>query len=75
MQKNPFGRRKINTMASADCELSVDHIARPSSGDVWVRACNVWLPQSPSYSMNVVVHIGKQRLSKPCGCHHILTSS
>ena len=32
----------------------------PSSGDVWVRACNVWLPQCPSYSLNVVVHIGKQ---------------
>ena len=45
------------------------------SGDVWVRACNVWLPQGPSYSMNVVVHIGKQRLYKPRDCHQILTSS
>ena len=44
-------------------------------GDVWVRACNVWLPQGPSYSMNVVVHISKQRLCKPRDCHQILTSS
>ena len=44
-------------------------------GDVWVRACNVWLPQGPSYSMNVVVHSGKQRLCKPRDCHQILTSS
>ena len=49
----------------------------PSSGDVCssVRACNVWLPQCPAYSMNVVVHIGKQRLSKPHDCHQILNSS
>ena len=47
----------------------------PSSGDVWVRAYNVWLRQGPSYSMNVVVHIGKQRLYKPRDCHQILTSS
>ena len=47
----------------------------PSSGDVWVRACNVWLPQGPSYSKNTVVHIGKQRLYKPRDCHQILTSS
>ena len=47
----------------------------PSSGNVWVRAFNVWLPQGPSYSMNVVVHIGKQRLYKPRDCHQILTSS
>ena len=47
----------------------------PSSGDVWVRACNVWLPQGPSYSMNVVVRVGKQRLYKPRNCHQILTSS
>ena len=37
--------------------------------------CNVWLPQGPSYSMNVVVHIGKQRLCKPRDCHQILTTS
>ena len=47
----------------------------PSSGDVWVRACNVWLAQGPSYSVNAVVHIGKQRLYKPRDCHQILTSS
>ena len=40
-----------------------------------MRACNIWLPQGPSYSMNVVVHIGKQRLCKPRDCHQILTSS
>ena len=28
-----------------------------------------------SYSMNAVVHIGKQRLYKPRDCHQILTSS
>ena len=39
-------------------------------GDVWVRACNVWLPQGPSYSMNVVVHSGKQRLCKPRDCQN-----
>ena len=44
-------------------------------GDVCLRACNIWLPQGPSYSMNVVVHIGKQRLCKPRDCHQILTSS
>ena len=47
----------------------------PSSGDVWVRACNVWLAQGPSYSVNAVVHIGKQRLYKPRDFHQILTSS
>ena len=25
-KNNPFGRREINTLASAECELSVDHI-------------------------------------------------
>ena len=25
-EENPFGRRKINTLTSAECELSVDHI-------------------------------------------------
>ena len=45
-------------------------------GNVWVRACNVWLPQGPSYtSMNGVVHIGLQRLYKPRDCHQILTPS
>ena len=80
-KKNPFGRRKVKTraLASAECELrvSADHRSPshwPSSGDVWVQACNVWLPQCPSYSMNAVVHIGKQRLSKPRDCHQILTS-
>ena len=60
MKKNPFGRRKV---ASAECELSVDHITITLA--TWRRlgaACNVWLPQGPSDSMNVVVHIGKQRL-------------
>ena len=46
-----------------------------SSGDAWVRACNVWLPRGPSYSINVVVRFGKQRLYKPRYCHQILTSS
>ena len=47
----------------------------PSSGDVWVRACNVWLPQGPGYSMNVVVHIGKPRLYKPRDCRPIIGSA
>ena len=60
-------------MASAECEHSVDlNTGYPVET---VQACNVWLPQCPSYSMNVVVHIGKQRLSKPCDFHQILTSS
>ena len=25
-KKNPFGRRKVNTLASAECELIIDHI-------------------------------------------------
>ena len=29
------------------------------------KPCNVWLPQCPSYSINAMVHFGKQRLSKP----------
>ena len=46
------------------------------SGDFWVRACNVWLLRCLSYRMSVVVHqVGKQRLSKPRGCHQIFTSS
>ena len=61
-KKNPFGQRKV---ASAECELNVDHITITLQTSAWVRACNVWLPQGPSYSMNVVVHIGKQRLYKP----------
>ena len=47
-KKNPFGRRKVS---SAECELSVDHIT------ITLAMCNVWLPQGPSYSMDVVVHI------------------
>ena len=41
----------------------------PSDRDVWVQACNFWRPQCPSHSMNTVVHISKQRLSKPRNCH------
>ena len=76
-KKNPFGRWKINSthwhLRSAN-SASITSLAirrRLSAG------CNVWLLQCPSYSMNVVVHIGKQRLklSKPCDCHQILTSS
>ena len=47
----------------------------PPSGDVWVQACSVGLLQCPSYSINAVVHTGKQRLSKPRDCHQIITSS
>ena len=71
-EKSSFGQRRV---ASAECELSVDHITITlASGDVWMRACNAWLPQGPSYSMSAVVLIGKQRLYKPSGCHPILTS-
>ena len=62
----------------AQHQFSHNTLSTPSHwpcGDVWVRAGNVWLPQGPSYSMNVVVHIGKQRLCKPRDCHQILTSS
>ena len=55
---------------------SPSHVHWPCGrGEVWVRACNIWLPLGPSYSMNVVVHIGKQRLCKSRDCHQILTSS
>ena len=47
----------------------------PSNGDVWARECHVWRPQGLSYSMNAVVHIGKQRLYKPRDCHQILSYS
>ena len=33
---------------------SITSLAIHASGDVWVRACNVWLPRCPSYSMDVV---------------------
>ena len=77
MTKSPFGRRKV---ASAECELSVDHITitctlawrRLGAGMQYLASGD---PQGPSYSMNVVVHIGKQRLCKPRDCHQILTSS
>ena len=48
---------------------------RSSSGGVWVPACNVWLPQGPSYSMKALGHNGKWRLYKPRNCHQVLTSS
>ena len=68
MQKR-FSQRNVNTLASAECELSVDHITgHPVETSGW-KACNVCLAQCASYSMNVVVHIGKQRLSKPRNCH------
>ena len=62
---------------TGSCGVRTQHRSHhlPSSGDVWARACNVWLPQCPSCSINVVVHIGKQRLSKPRDCDQILTSS
>ena len=63
-KKNPFGRRKV--ICGVRTWRRSHHW--PASGDVWVRACNVWLPQCPGCFMNVVVHIGKQRLSKPRNC-------
>ena len=73
-EKNLFGRRRWH-LRSANSASTTSPSHWPSSGDVWVRACNVWLPQGPSYSMNVVVRIGKQRLYKPRDCHQILTST
>ena len=76
MQKNPFGHKRSTL---SDWHLQIANSASITSlaihsGDIWVRACNVWLPRCPSYSMNAVVHIGKRRLSKPRDCDQILTS-
>ena len=74
-KKNPFGRRKV---VSAECELSVDHI--PITLAMW-RRLGAGMQRLASagpqlyYCMNVVVHIGKQRLCKPRDCQKILTSS
>ena len=77
-KKYPFGRRKVSTLAAAECELSVDHVT-VTLAILWeTPGCGhatFWLPQCPSYSMNVVVHIGKQRLSKSHDSHPINTSS
>ena len=54
MQKR-LGRRKVNTLASSECELSVDHI----TGHPVVQACTVWLPQCPSYSMDACISANK----------------
>ena len=63
MKKNPFGRRKV---ASADCELSVDHITitlamwrRLGAGMQHLSSAGPQLQHERRY---VVVHIGKQRL-------------
>ena len=77
MQKKSVWSTKGQHTVTGSCGVRTQRRSHhwPSSGDVCVRACNVWLPQCPSYSMNVVVHIGKQRLSKPRDCHQIITSS
>ena len=63
-EKNSFGRPPESWhLRSANSASTTSPSHWPSSGDVWVRACNVWLPQGRSYSMNAVVHIGKQRLT------------
>ena len=41
-------QKKVHTLGSAECELSVDLINRHPVGDVLVRACKVWLLQCPS---------------------------
>ena len=71
-KKNPFGRRKV---ASAEYELSVDHITITLA--MWRRlgACMQRFASAGSHNMNVVVHIGKQRFCKRRDCHQILTSS
>ena len=45
------------SLAAAKSELSVDHIT--GSGDVWVRACNVWLPQCTRWAHvpRAVIHV------------------
>ena len=72
-----FGRRNFLRwhLRSANSASTTSSWHWPSSGDVWVRACSAWLLQSPSYSMHVVVHVGKQSLYKPRDCHQILPSS
>ena len=67
-EKNPFTRRKV---ASAECELSVDHITITCTL-AWRRlgtGMQHLASAGPSFSMNVVVHISKQRLCKPRDCH------
>ena len=56
------GQHTVNGSCGVRTQRRLHHW--PSSGDVWVRACNVWLPQCPRYSINVVVHI-LERFSKP----------
>ena len=73
-KRNPFGRRKV---ASAECELSVDHITITLV--IQWRRLGVGMQRlasaGPQLQLNVVVHVGKQRLYKPRDCHQILTSS
>ena len=59
MKKNPLGRRKV---ASAECELSVDHITITLARRLGAGMQRLASAGPHSYSMNVVVHIGKQRL-------------
>ena len=79
LAKSANGKKSVRSTKGGICGVRTQrrshhhHTGRPVA--VWVRACNVWLPQGPSYSMNVVVRIGKQRLYKPRDCHQILTSS
>ena len=38
-------------LRSANSALITSQSHWPSSGDVWVRACNVWLPQDPQLQL------------------------
>ena len=71
MQKDSVDERSTHWQLRSVTQRRSHHW--PSSRDLWVRACNVWLLQCPSYRMNAVVNIGKQRL--PNLPSQILTSS
>ena len=79
LAKSANGKKSVRSTKGGICGVRTQrrshhhHTGHPVA--VWVPAWNVWLPQGPSYSMNVVVRIGKQRLYKPRDCHQILTSS
>ena len=64
--------RSTQSLAAAECELSVDYITgHPAETSGCGHATFGFRSAPAGYSMNVVVRIGKQRLSKPRDCHQI----
>ena len=50
MQKESVWSTKGQHTVTGSCGVRTQRLSHhwPSSGDVWVRACNVWLPQCPT---------------------------